>query len=270
MSSLSVSMCVYDGEKASFFYQALESIYNQTLLPDEIILVIDGPIREELENVIDHFSNSDPALTIFRTDKNMGHGIARKIGLEKCKCEYVAIVDSDDINVSDRFELQVRELDENPYLSIVSSNVYHFSDSISEIDGIEKHPERDAEIKIMMKTRCPICNAAACFRRKDVIAAGGNQDWYMAEDYYLWVRMMKNDCNFYNIQKPLLYVRTNREQISRRGGYKYYRSLEKLFRYMLKNKMINIREYCISTLSRFVLQVILPDKLRASVRKKIL
>lgn len=267
---LSVSMCVYGGDDAVFFDEALSSIFNQTRKPDEVILVIDGPIPNEIDLVIKKYESIYDYFKPYYLAENQGHGNARRYGLSKCTYDYVAIADSDDINALNRFEKQMNYFETDRELSAISSGCYHFVDSIENVINEELFPTTDEDIKHFMRSRCPLCQASTIFRKADVLQAGGYLDWYHAEDYYLWVRMYLSGAKFANTPESLLYVRSNQEQMQRRGGVKYFRSLRKLYQYMYKNKIISKGEYLFNVSSRFVVQVIMPPKIRAFVRKKLL
>lgn len=263
----SVAMCVYDGDDPGFFDEALASVFDQTLPPDEVIVQVDGPIKQELESILEKYRSRSDVFRVFRLEDNRGHGIARNESLSHCSYEYVAIADADDINRPDRFERQIRHFRDNADLSAVSSACYHFSESIDRVSNEEKLPLTDREIKKYMRKRCPLCQASTMFKKSDVIRAGGYMDWYHAEDYYLWIRMFLNGAVFENDEESLIYVRTTPEQSKRRGGMKYFRSLKRLFRFMRKKKIICFPRYFLNVFSRFVVQILLPNKVRLFIRK---
>lgn len=262
----SVMMCVYGGDDAEPFREALTSVYDQTCVPDEVVLVVDGPVPSEIDAVINDFERSQN-LCVYRLLQNMGHGIARKNALAHCSNDIVAIADADDINVRTRFEKQLVEFKKNPNLSAVSSNTLYFVGSLDNVIKKETLPTKDEEIKRYMKTRCPLCNAATMLRKSEVEKAGGYLDLYCCEDYYLWVRMALVGAMFTNVNEFLVYVRSSEAQIRRRGGWKYFCSMKTLFDFMLKNKIIDLPTYLFNMSTRFVLQVVLPTDLRAVVRK---
>ena len=127
----SVLISVYIKEKPEFLKKALDSIYNQTLRPDEIVLVKDGILTRELENVISierkKFENQNIDFVCVQLQKNMGLGIALQKGLEKCQYEYIARMDSDDIAVEDRFEKQADYMRQNSDLSVVGGYIDEFA-----------------------------------------------------------------------------------------------------------------------------------------------
>ena len=267
MIDFSVARCGYGGDNSLFFDEALQSIISQTFLPKEIVLVVDGPVPDTIDRVIQKYLLGPIEMNVIRLAKNMGHGIARNTSIKACKYPYIAVADADDINVLNRFEIQSKYFEDNNKLSVVSSGCYHFSKSINEIINEESLPLSDSEIKKAMKTRCPICQASAMMKKRDVENAGGYIDWFYAEDYYLWLRMMLNGAVFANAKESLLYVRTDESQMLRRGGWKYFQSMRNLFKFMLNNNLISFSTYIFNVCSRFVLQVLLPCRLRAFVRK---
>ncbi len=114
MDRFSVCMSVYKGDNAVYFKEALESVFSQTRQPDELVLVVDGPVGEDINNVIKEFEFNYNFFIVKRLEKNSGHAIARQTGLEAAQFEYVAIMDSDDIAMPDRFEKQMSFLETHP------------------------------------------------------------------------------------------------------------------------------------------------------------
>ena len=103
----SVLLSVYHKEKAEFLDEALNSIVCQTLKPDEIIIVEDGPLTNELNNVLDKFETENKCVKRVPLKVNSGLGKALNEGLKHCSNDLVARMDTDDIAFPDRFEKQV-------------------------------------------------------------------------------------------------------------------------------------------------------------------
>lgn len=259
-------MCVYGGDDAEHFNEALESVYNQTLRPNEVVLVVDGPVPKAVDAVVARFVKEEN-LQVYRLERNMGHGVARREGFARCQYDYVAVADADDVNAPDRFERQIAEFANDSQLSAVSSYTRHFVGSVDNVINDEYAPSDDAAIKRAMKTICPICQPAVMLKKSDVKRAGGYLDWYHAEDYYLWIRMALAGAKFKNIEDALVYMRTTPEQMRRRGGFRYFSSMRKLYGFMLKEKFISFPTYVFNVASRFVVQIVLPSSLRLAVRK---
>lgn len=263
----SVSMCVYGGDNSEWFQTAVESILNQSLKPDEVVLVVDGPIPDELNEIVKIYERN-PIFNVIRLEKNQGHGNARRMGLDNCKNELVAIMDADDISKSDRFEKQIEEFKKNQSLDIVGGNITEFIDDEKNIVAERIVPADDAEIKAYMKKRCPMNLVSVMFKKTSVERVGGFIDWYCEEDYYLWLRMALAEMRFANVSDILVNVRVGKDMYKRRGGWKYYKSEAKLQKYMLKHKIINFPTYLSNKTKRFIVQVLMPNNLRGWVFKK--
>lgn len=200
-------------------------------------------------------------------EKNQGHGNARRISLNSCTNDLVALMDADDISFPTRFRHQLDRFIRNKSLSIVGGQISEFSGDETNIIGIRKVPESHAQIVDYAKKRCPMNQVSVMFRKNAVESAGGYIDWYCEEDYYLWLRMLEKGCLFENVPEILLNVRAGEEMSSRRGGWKYFVSEAKLQRYMLKKRIITLWQYLFNVLLRFGGEVVLPNNLRAKAFK---
>ncbi len=262
----SVSMCVYEKDNPQHFGAAVESILNQTVKPSEIVLVVDGPIPTELDTIIKKYEQNE-IFKIIRLKKNQGHGNARRKGLENCSNELVAIMDADDISVNDRFEKQLEIYKKNDF-DVVGGDIAEFINSTENIVAYRNVPLTDIDIKEYMKKRCPFNQMTVMLRKSSVQKSGGYIDWYCNEDYYLWLRMALKNMKFANVPKVLVNVRVGKEMYSRRGGLKYFKSEARLQKYMYDNRIIGINTYALNILKRFIVQVLLPNKIRGFVFKK--
>lgn len=260
----SVAMCVYGGDSPEFFHTAVESIRHQTVLPNEVILVVDGPVPEQLNQIIDRLEKQ-PEFRVIRFAENQGHGNARRAGLEACSNELVALMDADDISLPERFEKQLTFFSAHPELSVVGGQISEFVDDPEKSVGKRIVPCEDHELKQYMKKRCPFNQMTVMFRKSDVFSAGGYIDWYCDEDYYLWIRMALQDAKFACTPEVLVNVRVGEEMYARRGGWKYFCSERKLQKYMRKHKLISYPTYAVNVIKRLIVQVLMPNRLRGWV-----
>ena len=263
----SVSMCVYGRDNPAWFKTAVDSILNQTVPPSEVVLVVDGPVPDELDAVINEYA-ATPVFNVIRFAENQGHGNARRAGLAACTNEYVALMDADDISAPDRFEKQLALLLADDALDIVGGNITEFMDTPDNVVAKREVASTDSEIKQYMKKRCPMNQMTVMFKKTSVDSVGGYIDWFCDEDYYLWLRMALADMKFANTPDVLVNVRVGREMYRRRGGWKYFSSEAKLQRYMRKNGLIGLGTYLSNVAKRFIVQVLLPNRLRGWVFKK--
>ncbi|MFA7675043.1 MAG: glycosyltransferase [Endomicrobiia bacterium] len=257
--NFSVLMPVYKKDNPLWLKEAIESIINQTVKPSQIVLVIDGPIGKDLEEVISIFIDK---LDIFRLKENSGLGIALKKGLEICKYPLVARMDSDDISVSNRFELQLNIFKENPELSITGGYVQEIDCNTKKNIAIRKVPLSNESIKQYIKFRSPFNHPSVMFKKNDILKVNSYQPFYFLEDYYLWIRMVSNNFQMANIEEILVKMRVNKNLYIRRGGYQYFKSNKMLCKEMLKLGILNYPFYLFNIIVRFMAQVLMTNKLR--------
>lgn len=267
----SVCMCVYDKDNTQYFKEALESILNQKLVPNEIVLVADGPINQELKNIINQFKEQslllDIGFKVVYLPINKGHGEARRISIEHAQYEIIALADADDLNDYNRFFKQMEIFKRNPSVSVVGSQIMEIEHDTKKPISKKEVPVGDKEIKKYLKTRCPFNQMSVMFKKKDVLAAGNYIDFYHNEDYYLWIRMYLNGCIFYNHPDTLVLARVNPEFYNRRGGFKYFLSEYKIQKIMLKHSIISFPRFGFNVMVRFVIQVLLSESLRGFIFK---
>ena len=217
----SVLLSVYKKEQPSYLQQSLESIFTQTLLPNEVVLVKDGPLTTELDQVVETYRQRHPELKVIPLPQNQGLGKALNEGLKHCSYDLVARMDTDDIAKPERFEKQVTFLDQHTEIDVVGALVEEFVGNPENIISIHNLPETPDLLYKYGMTRIPVIHPVVMFRKKAVLACGGYVHFPMVEDYCLWARMMVNGMKFYNIQEPLLYFRTSPDMFRRRSGLNY-------------------------------------------------
>lgn len=242
--SYSVLMSVYHKEKPEYLRESMESIYNQTVPTDNFVLVCDGPLNPSLDDVIAEMQKKfGSRLYVHRLAKNGGLGNALNEGMKYCRHELIARMDSDDVSNNDRCEKEIGIFEDHPEVSIVSGVIEEFVGDISHIQSRRVVPEKQKEIIAFAKKRNPFNHPCVMYRKSAVEAAGGYQDFYLLEDYYLWIRMLQKGFIGYNIQTPILWMRAGSDMYKRRGGWKYVQSQIQLFKYMKDTGFISFGDY---------------------------
>ncbi len=266
MQNFSVCMAVYFGDKPIDLKLAVESIYqHQTLKPNEIVLVVDGPVHDEMNDIIAHLQKSIECLKVIRFKENRGHAAARRAGVAAAKNETIALMDADDISLPDRFEKQISYMAAHPEVAVVGGQIAEFINDDSNIVGRRIVPCNHDEILIWLKGRCPFNQMSVTMLRSSGSAVGGYMDWYCNEDYYLWIRMALAGYKFANLPDTLVNVRVGKEMYRRRGGWRYFKSEARLQRYMLSHKLISLPRYLYNVSGRFTVQVAMPNRLRGFI-----
>ena len=265
--AFSVSMCVYHGDDPHWFRAAVDSVLNQTRKPSEVVLVVDGPVPEELDSVIRDYEGL-ALFKVIRLAENQGHGNARRIGFENSAYDLIAIMDADDLCTPIRFEKQLAAFEADPTVSVVGGQMLEFMDTPDNVVGCREALLTHDEICADLKGRCPMNQVTVMMKKKDIARVGGYMDWYCNEDYYLWVRMYLAGMRFANVPEVLVKVRVGSDMYKRRGGWKYFSSERRLQVYMRKHRVIGMGTYLVNVTKRFIVQVLLPNGLRGWVFKK--
>lgn len=264
-----VLMSLYDKESPDFLKESLDSLIRQTLVPDEIVIVEDGPVGKSLESVLQEFGRRYDALKIIRLPQNLGLGDALNEGLKHCSDDLVARMDTDDIAKPERFRKQVEFMESHPDIDVISAWIEEFEGNTGNVTSIRKLPETHEEILKFAKFRNPINHPVAMFRKSAVIKAGNYRKFLLFEDYYLWARMLMNGSKFHNIQESLLYFRSSPDMFGRRGGWKYARDEFKFQKELHKMGLISFPELIKNETTRFGVRIV-PNFLRKFLYRKLM
>lgn len=240
----SVLMSVYKNDDPSFLATALRSIYeDQTVKPDEIVVVFDGPLTDELYSVLNEFqAGKEDVVKYYPQEENHGLGEALRIGSEKCTCDYILRMDSDDISDPKRFEKQIAYVETHPEIDVLGTDIAEFQTSLNENMRVRSCPEHHDDIVKMGKKRNPMNHVTVCMKRTALEKCGGYKTLLLLEDYYLWLHMIASGCKLANIHKSLVYVRVGNGFDSKRGSKERIIGWKTLQDFMLDHGMINKKE----------------------------
>jgi len=176
--SFSVLIATYEGDDPDDLERALQSVINQTVQPDEIVVVADGPLTSELEGVLDDLDEKHPDLFCQTSlSNNCGLGAALKHGVEVCSYEWIARMDADDVAVEDRFERQLEYINEHPGMDVVGGYIREFDENPDCVNRVREVPTTHEEIAAAGRFRCPMNHPSVMFRRRAVIDAGNYQEY---------------------------------------------------------------------------------------------
>ena len=227
-----VLMGVYHKDNPSWFKQSIESVINQSTPPDEFIILEDGKLTDELENVVLSYEGKNN-IRIIRFDENRGLGPVLADGVNLATNDLIARMDADDICAEGRFKKQLEVFGNNSNLCIVGGAVTEFTgDSIDNVISARTMPETNEEIYGYAHKRNPFAHPTVMFKKETILKAGNYRKCELFEDYDLWVRVLKNNNECYNIPQTLVYMRVNESFYKRRGGIKYIKKIIK-FKYRL-------------------------------------
>lgn len=266
----SVLMSVYHKENSKWFDESIKSMFEQTIKPDEFVLIEDGPLTDELYDVVKKYQKEYPnEFKVVVLEKNVELGLALKKGIEECSNEYIARMDSDDYSMPQRIEKEFEVFEKYPDVGIVGTNVSEFTDSIDNVICNVILPETNEEIIKFSKKRNPFRHPSIMFKKSEVINAGNYREYYLCEDYDMWIRMIRNGCKCYNVQDIYVYMRIGDDFYKRRGGHRYFKSIKKFKKEQFENGYFTKSEY-LKSLVPHAIVCYMPNFMRDFVYKKML
>lgn len=266
----SVLMTVYKNDNPNWVDLALQSMFNQTVLPSEIVLIEDGPVSEKIERVISNYSalNSIP-IRLFKNDINIGLGATLKKGVELCQFNFIARMDADDISEKTRCEKILKLMVENPNICLAGSDVAEFEGDISNIKAYVRLPQKMNDILKFAKRRVPIRHPSIIFKKEDILEVGNYKPLLRSQEYDLIIRLLINGKIISNVDEILLYQRIDENFYKRRGGLRKGITLAKQRYDFYKYGFYNYFEFLFFASINIGMSII-PNSLRAIIYQKLL
>lgn len=266
----SVLMSVYKKENPQFLDQALCSIEEQTVPPKEIVLVEDGPIPPTLQEVINkHRSIFFNDFKVIKSIRNQGLGASLRLGTKFVSTDWIARMDSDDISVNNRFELQLNEIIKEPALAVIGGQVQEFAGESSNIVGYRRVPTSESLLRQFIKWRSPFNHPSVMLNKTALEKAGGYMPYGNLEDYYLWARIIVKKFYVKNLDQVLIKMRVDKGMYQRRGkilNVKYFYNLRK---YLYQNHIVTWRERIIGDWL-MTINILIPGWLRKIIYQHVL
>ena len=266
----SVLMSVYYKENPEWFDKSIKCMFEQTIKPSEFVLVEDGKLTKELYEIVEKYKTEYlNKFKVVELEKNCGLGPALKRGIEECSNEFIARMDSDDYCLPNRIEKEFEVFERNPDLGIVGTNVSEFIGTTDNVICNVILPETNDEIIKFSKKRNPFRHPSILFKKSAVLKAGNYREYYLCEDYDMWLRMIRSGCKCYNIQEILVYMRIGEDFYKRRGGHKYFKSIKKFKKEQLNNGYFTTIEYY-KTIIPHAVVCYMPNFMRDFIYKNLL
>ncbi len=222
-TAFSLLMPVYHGDTPERFYRALiSSTLEQARPPAQVVIVRDGPVapelQQELETLTRRLEQANPPIAVVRLDLETNAGLthALRLGLRQCRHNIVARADADDVSYPHRFARQLPLIEAGA--DVVGAGMNEIGDDESRVLARREAPVGAHEIRRIAKLRNPVSHPTVVMRRDAVNGAGGYEYVPLAEDYWLWVRLLKAGADIRNIAEPLVGYRVSGGAYQRRGG----------------------------------------------------
>ena len=270
MESYSVLMSLYVKENPEYLKVAVDSILNQTVKPDEVVIVKDGPLTNELEKVVKEYQDTYSDLfNIVVSTENIGLGKALNLGLENCRNELVARMDTDDISKPDRCEKQLTAFSEDEELVLLGSSVDEFYDNPEEVVSRRVVPTKHEDIYKFAKRRSAFNHPTVMYKKSKVLSVGGYSGLRRNQDVDLFGRMLFSGCKAGNIEESLLYFRSNDALAKRRKSWENTKSYINTIKKFWKMGFASFGDYVKVAIAQTTM-FLMPVKLQHWVYKKFL
>lgn len=256
----SVLMSVYVKEKPANLSESLASILEQTIPPDELVLVCDGKLTDELNVIIKAFeSEYSEIFRSVRLLENVGTGMAANEGIKACQNELIAKMDSDDICVPDRFQRQLMMFLKNPKLDMVGGYIEEFDDATRKPIAVKKTPISHEEILKYSKRRSPFNNQTLIYRKSFAQKVGGYTDIKRCEDYEFITKMLMAGAIGENLPEVLVKYRVTKDNYKRRKNWANTKSFIKVRWNLHKSGFSSLWDFFVPTAAQLIL-FIMPEK----------
>lgn len=261
MENYSVLMTVYKKDNPKFLKQGIDSMLSQTVLTNDFVLVCDGPLTTELNELIDKYvTENKDFFRVIRIDENVGLGAALKYGLPFCKNRLVARMDNDDIAHSERCRVQLEYYKEHQDVAIVGTYVKEFENEISDVLREKKVPTDMKSIMKFSRRRNPFNHSTVMFDKDKIISIGSYSDMRTNQDVELWIRALNSGLLGANISESLVYFRFDNDTYQRRKNMKNVKLMIKVWKGFYKNKYCKFKDYMFVTVSQYFV-ALAPTKL---------
>lgn len=217
----SVTMSVYGKEQPDFLRLSIKSIVEQSHRTNDFIIVCDGELTDGLNNVLDDAQREYPdTVRVIRTKKHVGTAASANMALKLCKNEYIGKMDSDDIALPHRFEMQLRRMMLHPELDIIGGYIEEFDSDSGNAISVRKVPLSNDAVHRFAKRRNPFNNPTLLFKKSAALASGGySEDLARCEDYDFVVKMLADGAVGGNIPQVVLKYRITEENYRRRRNF---------------------------------------------------
>lgn len=269
MLKYSVLMSVYAKDNPEYLKVSIESMLNQTVKPEQFVIVLDGPIPRKIADIIEQYGQNEQLFTIVPLKVNFGLGKALDVGMKYCRNELIARMDADDISLPERCEKQLNLFSQNNTLVICGTNIDEFFSNPEYIETIRKVPSTYNEIVKFIRRRQPFNHPTVMYKKSEIIRCGGYGNLRRKQDLDLFSRMINMGCYALNIDESLLKFRADEDNYKRRKSWSYVKSTIAVARLNYQRGYCSIIDFMYILVGQIVL-FLLPIKIMKLVSDRLL
>ena len=275
MATISVLMSVYHSEKAEYLNRSLQSVWDdQSLKPNQIVLIEDGPLGTELHKVIDEWKERlQDVFCIVTNEKNIGLTKSLNKGIQYITSELIARADSDDISMPTRFALQEKFLAEHPDVDILGGAMQEFNEE-NDCLNVRRYPSTHEQARKYIMKASPLAHPSVMMRKK-IFDEGlrYNEEYRTSQDVALWFDALNAGYHIANLDDIILHFRQNSSVFKRRGRAKAWNEFKIYIKGIYRKKGL-FTFYYVYPLSRLLFRL-MPARLielvyKSNMRDKML
>lgn len=211
---LSVFMPVYNSE--AYLAEAIESILAQTFSDFELI-IIDDASTDSSYGIIEKYAREDDRIKTYRNRANSGIAMTCNKAVYLSGGEYIARMDSDDIALKHRLEVQWDFMRTNRHLSLCGGWAYIIDERGREI-GTFKRPCGWKKINRIIRYTNPVIHPTSFMVKRGFLQVGGYRNFSVSSDYDLLLRMNCAGMKFDNVPTCVLSYRVRASSITHLDG----------------------------------------------------
>lgn len=262
-----VLMAVYRGDDPALFERAILSVFANDLLPDQFVLVVDGPVPEAVAAIIAAHESAQ-RMEVVRLEQNVGLAQALNAGLACVRTTWVVRADADDFNLPSRFSRQAAAVRAEPALDVIGGAMLEVERDDTPI-AVRATPTGHRDILRQMPMRNPMNHPAIAYRAELARGVGGYPSVHLKEDYAMWCMFAKANARFANLPDVLVRATAGVDMYRRRGGLRYIRSEIAMQRLMTDLGLKSRRAALLHGVMRSAVFA-MPNQARALVYRRLL
>lgn len=257
IAECSVLMAIHYKCLKNHFIESLDSINNQTLIPSQLVIIQDGEMPYDIKRILSLYNNLDICLLV--NEKNMGLAYSLNLGLSHCKFDLVFRMDADDVCEINRIDIQYNEMKSNRNLVLLGSNVRLINSDSEILNKHRKIPLKNRDIRKILYFKNPFNHPTVVFRKSKLLEVGGYSDFFLYEDWYLWIKLGVNRDNiFKNLDYNLLKYRIR--SFNERKGFKIIKAEYQFYKKLFHEKHISFFLFVFIIFTKSVVRM-LPNRL---------
>lgn len=264
----SVLMTVYKNDNPDYFDLSLGSMVNQTVKPNEIVIVKDGPVPDALEQVINKYAAKANIVPV-QLEVNQGLGKALNEGIKYCSNELIARMDSDDFSMPNRCELELKEFEANPSLDIIGCPVDEFVGDIDNIVGVRDVPYTNEDIYTFARRRDPFNHPTVMYRKSKVESVGCYSDYRKNQDTDLWIKLLSAGAVCANLKEHVFRFRFDEGTYRKRKSWINTKILIEIRYKAWKSGFNSFGDFLMVFIAQMGMYI-MPESVQKFVYKKIL